>query len=162
MELKNSFGKTKLDLETPNGGEQRLDTITTYPANNTGVPTDKANPGAALRYFQKFTPTETYLALTKTLPGKSNLLNLSGIDINPETPIPPYNIFDATNLDIEKEKVAGGIPYKQDKDPTVYPLTTQGNSSTNGFFPVNGQKADKFDQVFNPKNTYLNFIKKYT
>lgn len=161
-ELKNSFDKTKLDLESPNGGENRSDTITVYPANNTGTPTDQANPGAPSLFFQKFTPTETYLDFTKTVPGKSNLLNLGNKNINPEAPRNTYSIFDATNFDIEKEKVAGGIPYKQDKDPTIYPITTQGKSLTNGFFPIDGQMADKFDQVFDPKNTYLNFIKKYT
>jgi hypothetical protein len=162
-DLLKSFGKTRLDLENPLGGENRSDTSTTFSSNNTGTPTDQANPGPPSRFFQKFTPTETYLALTKDLPGKSNLLNLGRTQLDPVTELPrgPYTIFDATNLDIEKERVDGGIPYKTDKDPTVYPITTQGKSSTRGFFPIEGEAADKFVQTFNPKNTYLDFIKKY-
>jgi hypothetical protein len=162
-DLLNSFGKTRLDLENPLGGENRSDTSTTFSPNNTGVPTDQANPGAPSRFFQRFTPTETYLQFTKDIPEKSGLLNLGRGQIDPVTEQlrASYTIFDATNLDIEKERVDGGIPYKTDKDPTVYPITTQGRSSTRGFFPIEGEAADKFVQTFNPKNTYLDFIKKY-
>jgi hypothetical protein len=161
-DLKNSFNETKLDLENPNGGEQRLDLTTVYPAIATGTPTDQANPGAPQPFYQKFIPSGTYLDSVKNLPGKSNLLNLNKAQINPEAASNSYSIFDATNLDLESGKVDGGIPYKKEKDPTVYPLTTQAKSPTHGFFSTKGQGANKFDQVFNPKNPYLGFIKKYT
>jgi hypothetical protein len=163
MSLLNSFNKTRLDLENPLGGENRLDTITSFTPNNTGVPTDQANPGAPTRFFQRFTPTETYLQFTKDIPGKSGLLNLGRGQIDPTTEQPrSYTIFDATNFDVEKPKVDGGIPYKQEKDPTVYPITAQSKSPSAGFFPIEGQAASKFNQTFNPKSTYLDFIKKYT
>jgi len=153
--LLNSFKITKLDLEDNNLDNNRLDTITTYTSNNSGTPTNQANPGKPTNFFQTFVPTNPYLDFVKNIPGKSNLLNLGKLSNK-------YSIFDATNLDIEKSGVDGGIPYKQQKDPTVYPITTQKKSSTGGFYPVEGQAASKYDQVFSPKNTYLDFIKKYT
>ena len=163
MELLKSFDKTKLDLENPSpSGFNRLDTITDYNANSTGTPTNTANPGAPSRFFQKFVPQETYLQYVKDLPSKSNLLNLSGlnsnIDISTNT---NYSIFDATNLDIEKPGVNGGIPYKQEKDPTVYPVTSQRVTPSRGAFPVQGQGAKKYTQPFTPTKTYSDFIKSF-
>ena len=163
MELLNSFDKTKLDLENPSPlGFNRLDTITDYNANSTGTPTNKANPGAPSRFFQKFVPQETYLQYVKDLPSKSNLLNLSGLNSNIDLPTNDnYSIFDATNLDVEKPGVNGGIPYKQEKDPTVYPTTTQRITPSRGAFPVQGQGATKYNQSFSPTKTYSEFIKKF-
>jgi hypothetical protein len=163
-DLLKSFIETKLDLEDQSTGNNRLDVSTNFSPNTTGTPTDKANPGSPSRFYQRFTPTETYLQLTKNIPGKSELLNLGKNQTNPTTQQSrtPYTIFDSTNLDTEKPGVDGGIPYKQDKDPTIYPTTTQGKSSTQGFFPVKGEAADKFVQAFGPKNTYLDFVKKNT
>jgi len=169
--LLNSFKITKLDLEDNNLDNNRLDKTTTYTPNNSGTPTNQANPGKPTNFFQTFVPTNPYLDFVKNIPGKSNLLNLGKLprrltilENGVEVPLPAYkySIFDATNLDIEKSGVDGGIPYKQQKDPTVYPTTTQKKSSTGGFYPVEGQAASKYDQVFSPKNTYLDFIKKYT
>jgi hypothetical protein len=163
MELLKSFDKTKLDLENPSpSGFNRLDTITNFNPNTTGTPTNSANPGAPSRFFQKFVPQETYLQYVKNLPKKSNLLNLSGLNSNIDLSTNNnYSIFDATNLDIEKPGVDGGIPYKQEKDPTVYPVTTQRRSSTTGTSSLPGQGASKFNQSFNPTKTYLDFIKKF-
>jgi len=239
--LLNSFKITKLDLEDNNLDNNRLDKTTIYTPNNSGTPTNQANPGKPTNFFQTFVPTNPYLDFVKKIPGKSNLLNLGKLprrltilENGVEVPLPAhkYSIFDATNLDIEKSgvnggipykadkdptvypkhvtgtpttqanpgpfakfnqvfnptntyldkgikgklaatvdntnldvktlKPNGGIPYKADKDPTVYPTTTQKKSSTGGFYPVKGQAASKYDQVFNPKSTYLDFIKKYT
>ena len=162
MGLLKSFDKTKLDLENPSpSGFNRLDNSTNFTPNNTGTPTDQANPGPPTRFFQKFVPQETYLQYVKGLPNRSNLLNLTGFDTTSELPN-AYTIFDATNLDTERSGVDGGIPYKQEKDPTVYPITTQKRSATSGFYPVQGQGATKYNQTFDPKKTYLDFIKKYT
>jgi hypothetical protein len=163
-DLLKSFIETKLDLEDQSTGNNRLDTSTNFSPNSTGTPTDKANPGSPSRFYQRFTPTETYLQLTKNISGKSELLNLGRNQIDPvtEQPRSPYTIFDSTNLDTEKSGVDGGIPYKQDKDPTVYPVTAQSKSSIQGFFPVKGEAASKFTQTFGPKNTYLDFVKKNT
>ena len=163
MELLNSFDKTKLDLENPSpSGFNRLDTITDYNANSTGTPTSTANPGAPSRFFQKFIPQETYLQYVKDLPSKSNLLNLSGLNSNIDiSTTTNYSIFDATNLDIEKPGVNGGIPYKQEKDPTVYPVTTQRVTPSRGAFPVQGEGAKKYNQAFTPTKTYSEFIKKF-
>jgi hypothetical protein len=140
--LLNSFKVTKLDLETPGGGERRSDFITKFPATNTGTPTNTANPGAATSFFQKFVPTETYLNFISELKNKSNLLNLGRTK---------YTILGATNLDVEDSKVDGGIPYKQDKDPTVYPKHVTGTPTTS----ANPAAASKFKQIYNPKNTFL-------
>lgn len=149
-DLRQSFDKTNLDL-TDSGplGFNTTDTITSYPATNTGTPTNTANPGPTKNFVQKFTPTSTYLTLTTNR--YSPLLHLGR---NNE-----YEIFDATNLDTSKPGVDGGIPYKQDKDPTVYPITTQGRTPISGYFAEPGQGATKFDQKFNPNNTYLNYMK---
>jgi hypothetical protein len=161
MELLNSFDKTKLDLENPSpSGFNRLDTITDFNSNSTGTPTNKANPGAPSRFFQKFVPQETYLQYVKDLPSKSNLLNLNSFNSTTEQSS-NYTIFDATNLDIEKPGVNGGIPYKQEKDPTVYPATTQKVTPSRGAFPVQGQGATKYNQAFSPTKTYSEFIKKF-
>lgn len=161
MGLLKSFNRTKLDLENPEpSGFNRLDTSTTFNQNNSGTPTNKANPGAPKHFFQKFAPRETYLQYVKEIPSKSNLLNLTSLDANSELAT-KHTIFDATNLDIEKAGVSGGIPYKQENDPTVYPITTQKRSSTTGAFPIQGQAATKYNQIFHPKKTYLNFIKNY-
>jgi hypothetical protein len=161
MELLKSFDKTKLDLENPSpSGFNRLDTITDYNANSTGTPTSAANPGAPSRFFQKFVPQETYLQYVKDLPSKSNLLNLNSFDSTTEQ-TSNYSIFDATNLDIEKPGVNGGIPYKQEKDPTVYPVTSQRVTPSRGAFPVQGEGAKKYTQPFTPTKTYSEFIKKF-
>jgi hypothetical protein len=158
MELLKSFDKTKLDLENPAPSTlNRLDTITNFNPNNTGTPTNVANPGAPSRFFQKFVPQETYLQHIKDLPSKSNLLNL-GVAAEQTN---NYTIFDATNLDTERSGVNGGIPYKQDKDPTIYPVTTQRRSSTTGTSALPGQGASKFNQSFSPTKTYSDFIKKF-
>jgi hypothetical protein len=161
-DLLNSFKITNLDLESSfPTGFKRLDTITNFSANNTGTPTNTANPGSPTRFFQRFIPNETYLQYVKDIPQKSNLLNLNN-SFDPTTEQPfKYTIFDATNLDIEKSGVDGGIPYKQVKDPTVYPTTTQKRSPSRGPYPIQGQGASKYDQVFSPQKTYLEFIKKY-
>ena len=163
MELLNSFDKTKLDLENPSpSGFNRLDTITDFNPNSTGTPTNKANPGAPSRFFQKFVPQETYLQYVKDLPSKSNLLNLRGLNSNIDiSTTNNYSIFDATNLDIEKPGVNGGIPYKQEKDPTVYPTTAQRVTPSRGAFPVQGEGAKKYTQPFTPTKTYSEFIKKF-
>ena len=143
-DLRQSFDKTKLDLENPNpDGFHKLDTITTYPALSTGTPTSDANPGAPLHFNQPYTPSRTYLD-----------------NIPIRTIVSPLNqSLNKTNLDITDPGVDGGIPYKQIKDPTEYPITTQGRTPISGYFATSGQGATKFDQKFGPTNTYLDYIK---
>jgi len=150
-DLKQSFSKTNLDL-TDSGplGFNTKDTTTSYPSTNTGTPTNKANPGSSTNFIQKFTPDTTYIDLTKSK--YSPLLHLGK---NKD-----YEIFDTTDLDISKPGVNGGIPYKQIKDPTVYPITSQGRTPISGYNATSGQNADKFDQKFSPTSTYLDYIKK--
>jgi hypothetical protein len=69
--------------------------------------------------------------------------------------------FDKTNLDIENPRPNGGIPYKKDKDPTVYPTSTQHQTPTHGYFATPGQAADKFEQKYSPNKTYLDSMKNY-
>jgi hypothetical protein len=149
-DLRQSFDKTNLDL-TDSGplGFNTTDTITSYPATNTGTPTNQANPGPSKNFTQQFTPSSTYLNLTTNK--YSPLLHLGRNN--------DYDVFDATNLDINKPGVDGGIPYKKDKDPTVYPVTTQRKTPISGYNATAGQGATKFDQKFGPTNTYLDYIK---
>jgi hypothetical protein len=150
--LLQSFDKTKLDLENANpSGFQTLDTITTYPASSTGTPTPSANPGAPTYFRQSYVPSNTYLETIRT--GGSKFLNIESDESSVK------DIFDATNLDTSKPGVDGGIPYKQIKDPTVYPVTTQGRTPISGYNATSGQDATKFDQKFSTTNTYLDYIK---
>jgi len=161
--LQSTVANTDLDITTPSpNGFKSADTSTVYPSVITGTPTDKANPGAPSRFAQEFTPKVTYTQYIKDLTGKSNLLNLSTGNLDPITEKPiTYSIFDATNLDIEKPGVDGGIPYKQEKDPTVYPISTQKKSSARGFYPIVGEEATKYNQTFSPIKTYTEFIKDF-
>jgi hypothetical protein len=142
--LLQSFDKTKLDLENSGpDGIHSIDTITVYSALSSGTPTSTANPGAPENFHQPYTPSRTYL---DNIPIKSNLSPLN-------------QSLNKTNLDITDPGVDGGIPYKQVKDPTVYPPTTQGKTPIEGYYATSGQGATKFDQKFGPTNTYLDYIK---
>jgi len=156
--LLNSFTITKLDLESPSPtGFNRLDTSTSFGSNNTGTPTDQANPGPPLRFFQRFIPQDTYLQYVRGLSNRSNLLNLRGFNSTAQT-IYDYTVFDATNLDVERSGVNGGIPYKQDKDPTVYPKYVSGTPT----IQANPGPVNKFNQVYNPKNVYVDNVGRTT
>ena len=147
--LSQSFSQTYLDLENPGpgGSFNTLDTITVYPATNTGTPDNNANPGAPTNFNQSYVPTNTYL--TNIRDNGSFLLKRTNGDNT-------YNIFDSTNLDIEKPGVNGGIPYRQIKDPTVYPITAKKVGSTiGGFNPVQGQGASKYTQTYSATTPYL-------
>ena len=156
--LQSTTANSNLDVEdeTPNGGipYKPSQDPTVYSLLSTGTPTNIANPAAPSSFNQKFIPSKTYLDSIKKLSNKSRLLNLR----DPNNLEKSYSIFDATNLDIEKPGVDGGIPYNPLKDPTVYPITTHGKSSANGFFPIPATGASKFNQIFTPKSTYLDFI----
>jgi hypothetical protein len=147
--LSQSFSQTNLDLENPGpyNSFNTLDTITTYPATNTGTPNNQANPGAPKNFYQSYVPTNTYLTNIRNN-GSLLLTRMSGDNT--------YSIFDATNLDTERPGVDGGIPYKQTKDPTVYPITAKKVSSTiGGFNSIQGQGATKFTQTYSATNPYL-------
>jgi len=95
----------------------------------------------------------------------------SPISNQPVTPQPPTYViqpnpglvgsFDKTNLDIENPKPNGGIPYKQDKDPTTYPPTVHHTIPERGYFATPGEAASKFEQKYSPKKTYLDSMKDY-
>jgi len=107
---------------------------TKYPATNTGIPTSNANPGAPSKFKGFFNPENTYLKYISE-EDRDNLVSS----------------FNKTNLDVENESPDGGIPYKQDKDPTIYPKLTTGAPLENG---IPGPFT-KFNQVYNPETTYL-------
>jgi len=158
-DLRQSFDKTSLDL-TDSGplGFNTVDTITSYPATNTGTPTNQANPGPTKNFVQKFTPTSTYSDLTVNRYSPLMHVGSQVLPIGGGVRV-PYTIQDATNLDVGKPGVDGGIPYKQVKDPTVYPVTTQGRTPISGYFAEPGQGATKFNQSYNPNNTYLDSMR---
>lgn len=122
------------------------DLVTQYPATNTGTPTPTANPGGPnINFNQVYNANNTYL---------NNISSLETEGLN--------NTLRITNLDVENPGVNGGVPYKQVTDPTIYPITTTHTEDIKGFFPEPSEPAKKFNQTFNPNNTYLNFIKPYT
>ena len=69
--------------------------------------------------------------------------------------------FDKTNLDMENPKPHGGLPYNESRDPTEYPSTTTHTTPTRGYYAAPAQPPTKFTQPYNPKRTYLDFIKDY-
>ena len=147
--LSQSFGQTALDLENPGpyGGFNTLDTITEYPATNTGTPTSDANPGSPTNFNQSYVPTNTYVEDMRN--NGSRFFRYGNSDT-------PYDIFDATNLDTEKPGVDGGIPYDQIKDPTVYPVTTQAvDATTSGFNVISGSGASKYTQRYSAASPYF-------
>jgi hypothetical protein len=147
--LSNSFGQTRLDLESPgpDGSINTLDTVTRYPSTISGTPTNEANPGPPKPFLQTYVPTNTYAENIRT--NGSMLLKRTSGD---ET----FSIFDATNLDTEKPGVAGGIPYNKLNDPTIYPVTTQKvDATTAGFNTVQGVGAAKFTQTYSANNPYF-------
>jgi hypothetical protein len=162
--LSQSFRQTNLDLEDPRPSFffNTLDTITVYPATNTGTPTNTTNPGASTNYFQTFlpptqlNPNATYLENIRN--DGSRFFRLGNIEDQ-------YDIFDATNLDVSKSAVDGGVPYDQIKDPTIYPTTTTNRTPIRGRFATAGAPPTKFNQTFNPTptwgKTYLEFIRPY-
>jgi len=122
------------------------DLVTQYPATNTGTPTPTANPGGPNENFsQVYGSRNTYL---------NNIPSLKDTGLN--------NTLRITNLDVENPGVNGGAPYNSLTDPTIYPTTTTHTEDIKGFFPEPSEPAKKFNQTFNPNNTYLNFIKPYT
>jgi hypothetical protein len=122
------------------------DLVTKYPSTVTGTPTTTANPGGEIVNFsQVYSATNTYLNIVPTLPvtGLNNTLNI-------------------TNLDVEEPGVNGGIPYKSLTDPTIYPPTTNHTSAVRGYFASPSSASVKFEQSFNPKKTYSDYINSYT
>ena len=127
------------------------DLVTVYPSTVTGTPTPTANPGGPVVNFDPiYNASNTYL---------NNLPSLATTGLN--------NTLDITNLDVENPGVNGGIPYKSLNDPTVYPEDTRygknnHTSPIRGYFAAPSSASGKFEQSFNPKNTYSDFIDPYT
>jgi len=134
--LISTVANTNLDVEnkSPNGGipyKQDKDP-TKYPKYVTGVPNADFNPGAPEKFYQEYSPSSEYLDTMK-----EGILDLT---------------LDSTNLDVENEFPNGGIPYKQDKDPTSPKNTLATGTPLNNGVPG---PFTKFDQVYNPETTYL-------
>ena len=147
--LDNTLDITNLDVENPgvNGGPIN-DTTTLYPPSVTGTPSTTANPGAPPKQFiQSYLPSNTYLDASYNVLPNNTILSSS---------------LNITNLDVEDPGVNGGIPYKSLNDPTIYPANTNHTSAIRGYFAVPSSASLKFEQIFNPKNTYSDFINPYT
>lgn len=117
------------------------DLITNYPATVTGTPTVTQNPGGPLQNFdQHYESNHTYLDHI----GTGGVLE---------------NTLKVTNLDVEDPRVQGGIPYNQLSDPTTYPANNVNHTSgIRGWFAAPATPPLKFNQVYNPSNTYVDFI----
>lgn len=130
--LVDTLEATGLDKDTPYNPSTDF---TSYPATNTGTPTSKANPGAPSKFSQVYTPDNTYLSTI----GKGKLASS----------------VDKTNLDTENAKANGGIPYKQDKDPTTYPKYVTGTPDSEN----NPGGPNKFYQEYNSSYPYIDEMK---
>ena len=112
-----------------------------------GTPTNTANPGPVTNFVKVYSPSNQYANNTNS--------QLS-------------DTLQITNLDIENPGVNGGIPYKPQNDPTVYPTSTNGSTPIEGYFPTIGKPAVKYGsddtihKSFSPSNTYLEYIKPFT
>ena len=141
---------TNLDVEDPGvQGGPNADIVTQYPSTVTGVPTNTQNPGGpVVNFSQPNLPSNTYLT-NNPIQGTGSLSNTLNI----------------TNLDVEDPGVTGGIPYKPENDPTIYPPEAKANSSIAGYFPSDGKAASKYGgndrKVYSPIDTYLNYIKDF-
>jgi hypothetical protein len=123
-----------------------VDLVTKYPSTVTGTPTPSANPGGEIVNFRQiYSAINTYLNVVPTLP-------VTGLN----------NTLDITNLDVEEPGVNGGIPYKSLTDPTIYPTSTNHTSAVRGYFAAPSSASAKFEQPFNPKKTYSDYITPYT
>jgi hypothetical protein len=157
--LISTTANSNLDVEdeTPNGGlPYKIDKDPTiYPETTTGTPEFAVNPAAPSRFDPQFNPAQTYLDYIRSIydRSRSHLLHLG------KEGGAHYSIFTATNLDIEDEFPNGGIPYVADlTDFTVYPITAKKKSSVKGWNVVEGLSATKYQQLWTPNSTYLNFI----
>jgi hypothetical protein len=138
--LKDSLRFTHLDVENPGFvsgsisgfGFLNKDLKTQYPPTTTGKPTPTQYPsGPAKRFISNFGPRNVYLD-----------------NINKENS-PLEQSLESSRLDDFKNP---------NPDPTIYPLTSKGVSSTGGYFPIKGVGAKQFNQRYNFDNTYLNYI----
>jgi len=127
------------------------DTITNYPPLTTGTPNLLSNPGPANQFTQTWIPEFTYL----------NSYPIKGESRFTKNKSNGKNTFAMTNLDTEAPGVNGGIPYDQEKDPTIYPTTTNGATPVRGYFATEGKPVSKFNQVYSATNTYSDFISTY-
>ena len=147
--LVNSFDKTDLDLENslPNGGPKKYPLPAYVSPNATGTPNKSSNPGPFKGFTQPYTPQNPYLSNIS-----NRIIGTSMLSDNKDDP----SVLSITNLDNTKPGVDGGIPYKQDKDPTSYPKYVSGTPTTTS----NPGPVEKFDQPYNPKNVYVDEVNK--
>ena len=145
-DLKDSLRFTHLDIENPgfvSGSVQGFwflnkDLKTQYPSTSTGKPTPTQYPnGPAKRFITNFGPRNVYLDQVKIKQENSPL-----------------------EQSLESSKLDDSI--NPNPDPTIYPLTSKGISSTGGFFPIRGVSSKKFEQRYNSNSTYLNYIFPFT
>jgi hypothetical protein len=149
--LINSFDKTSLDLENSNPlGGPNNDFTTNYPSTNTGTPSPTANPGPPSRFIQTYTPTNTYLSQID-----NRIINNSFLSNDKLSP----SILAITNLDNTNGGVNGGVPYKSNNDPTVYPKSTQPAVK---FGVVNSNEEARNARSYTPMKTYLDYIEPFT
>jgi hypothetical protein len=150
--LKNSFGKTNLDLENPLvlGGPNN-DYNTEYPESSTGTPTVSSNPGQPHKFIHKYTPKNTYLS--KIIGSFGNEISLTSVSIpDPAYPLKLFSSLNKTNLDVERPGVLGG----PNKDiSTIYPSTTTGVPTVSDY---PSGPTTKFSQPYTPSKTYLSII----
>jgi len=133
-----------LDIYNNNGTQLNQidnDFSTQYPPTVTGTPNPQNNPGGPVTPFhQTYNSELTYIEVIH------NQLQDS---------------LNITNLDVDNPGVQGGVPYKQLTDPTVYPVDTNHTSPIRGWFAEPSSYSNKFNQNYDPRKTYTDFIKDY-
>jgi len=108
---------------------------TVYPSSNvTGKPSPTSYPTTAPKKFEQV--------------NNNRNLYLDQVNIKQENS-PLEQSLESSKLDDDKNP---------NLDPTIYPLTSKGISSTGGNFPIQGVGAKQFNQRYNSNNTYYDSI----
>jgi len=144
--LRNTLKITNLDVENPGvQGGPNADTVTNFSPWVTGTPNITQNPGAPPKRFEpKWKPDKQYAVFNP----------IAGLSSGTQS-----NTLKVTNLDVENPGVQGGVPYNQLADPTTYPANNVNHTSgIRGWFAAPATPPLKFNQVYNPSNTYVDFI----
>ena len=135
--LEQSLESSKLD-DIDNPINLGIGDPTVYPSNITGKPSPTQYPSGAPEKFKQVNNNQNiYLDQVKIKQENSPL-----------------------EQSLESSKLDDSI--NPNPDPTIYPLTSKGISSTGGFFPIKGVSSKKFEQRYNSNSTYLNYIFPFT
>jgi len=132
--LEQSLESSKLDnIDSPINTD--IGDPTVYPSSNvTGKPSPTSYPTTAPKKFEQV--------------NNNRNLYLDQVNIKQENS-PLEQSLESSKLDDDKNP---------NLDPTIYPLTSKGISSTGGHFPIEGKPSKIFEQKYSFDNTYYDSI----